>query len=63
MRRLAANNGLGLLDDLLTLSEDQLDVAGVRHVGVDLCMQLIRNPAGLVAGVDGAVQHTRPWAR
>jgi hypothetical protein len=25
-----------LLDDLLTLSEDQLDVAGVGHVGVDL---------------------------
>ena len=27
---------LGLLDDLITLGEDQLDVAGVRHVGVNL---------------------------
>lgn len=26
----------GLLDDLLALGEDQLDVAGVRHVWVDL---------------------------
>lgn len=28
----------GLLDDLLTLGEDHLDVAGVGHVGVDLCV-------------------------
>ena len=26
----------GLLDDLLTLGKDELDVAGARHVGVDL---------------------------
>lgn len=33
---LTGNNSVGLLDDLLSLGEDQLDVAGVRHVGVDL---------------------------
>lgn len=33
---LLADNGLGLLDDLIGLSEDELDVAGVGHVGVDL---------------------------
>lgn len=33
-----ANDGLGLLDDLLTLGQDELDVAGVRHVRVDLAM-------------------------
>lgn len=33
---LAANNLVGLLDNLLTLGQDQLDVAGVRHVRVDL---------------------------
>ena len=33
---LLANNGLGLLDDLIGLGEDHLDVAGVGHVGVDL---------------------------
>ena len=29
-------NGLGLLDNLLTLGQDELDVAGVGHVRVDL---------------------------
>ena len=33
---LAGDGGIGLLDNLLTLGQDQLDVAGVRHVGVDL---------------------------
>lgn len=33
---LAGNDGLGLLDNLLTLGKDELDVARVRHVGVDL---------------------------
>lgn len=33
---LLADNGLGLLDDLIGLSEDHLNVAGVGHVGVDL---------------------------
>lgn len=33
---LTGNNGVGLLDNLLSLGEDQLDVAGVGHVGVDL---------------------------
>ena len=36
MRRLTTNNSLGLLDNLLTLGQDELDVARVRHVGVDL---------------------------
>lgn len=40
-----ANDGLGLLDDLLALGEDELDVAGVGHVGVDL---------------GGSGQHERP---
>lgn len=34
--RLVANNRLGLLDSLVGLGEDELDVAGVGHVGVDL---------------------------
>jgi hypothetical protein len=33
---LIANDSLGLLDSLLGLGEDELDVAGVGHVGVDL---------------------------
>lgn len=33
---LTASNLVGLLDDLLTLGQDELDVAGVGHVGVDL---------------------------
>ena len=33
---LTADNSLRLLDDLLGLGEDELDVAGVGHVGVDL---------------------------
>lgn len=33
---LTTSNSLGLLDDLLSLGEDKLDVAGVGHVGVDL---------------------------
>ena len=33
---LAGDGGIGLLDHLLTLGQDQLDVAGVGHVGVDL---------------------------
>ena len=33
---LALNDLGGLLDGLLALGEDQLDVAGVGHVGVDL---------------------------
>lgn len=32
----AVSNLLGLLDDLLSLGEDELNVAGVRHVRVDL---------------------------
>lgn len=43
---LTRDNSLGLLDDLLSLGEDQLDVAGVGHVGVDLkdAVQLIFRP-------------------
>jgi hypothetical protein len=33
---LTASNLLGLLDNLLTLGQDELDVAGVGHVRVDL---------------------------
>lgn len=33
---LTGDNSLGLLDDLLGLGKDELDVAGVGHVGVDL---------------------------
>lgn len=33
---LLTDDSLGLLDDLLGLGEDELDVAGVGHVGVDL---------------------------
>ena len=36
VRLLTTDNRLRLLDDLLTLSKDELDVAGVRHVRVDL---------------------------
>lgn len=32
---------VGLLDNLLTLGQDELDVAGVRHVGVDLIIMLV----------------------
>lgn len=38
---LAADNLIGLLDDLLTLGQDELDVAGVGHVRVDLHKLLI----------------------
>ena len=38
---LTANDGLGLLDDLLALGEDELDVAGVGHVRVDLPVMLV----------------------
>lgn len=61
---LAANNDVGLLDDLLTLGKDQLDVAGVGHVGVDLfskvstsCILFPFSRPGF-----GGVR-TRPWAR
>lgn len=33
---LITNNSLGLLDNLITLDQDHLDVAGVGHVRVDL---------------------------
>ncbi len=38
---LTANDLLGLLDNLLTLGQDELDVARVRHVGVDLRAMLV----------------------
>ena len=37
---LALDNSIGLLDNLLTLGQDELDVAGVGHVRVDLSMTL-----------------------
>ena len=33
---LTTNDGLGLLDDLLTFGKDEFDVARVGHVWVDL---------------------------
>ena len=47
MQRRAIGNLVGLLNDLLALGEDELDVAGARHVGVDLETLVIwRNRAG-----------------
>lgn len=40
MQHLASLNGLSLGNNLLALGKDQLDVAGVRHVWVDLERQL-----------------------
>ena len=40
---LTLGNSLGLLDDLLTLGQDELDVAGVGHIGVDLWIGLDAN--------------------
>ena len=36
VRLLTTDNSLRLLHNLLALGENQLDVAGVRHIGVDL---------------------------
>lgn len=50
----------GLLDRLVGLGEDELDVAGARHVGVDLevTVSISRHDQGFhLSG------HTRPWAR
>lgn len=41
MQHLASLNGLSLGNNLLALGKDQLDVAGVRHVWVDLERQLV----------------------
>lgn len=64
---LTANNGLGLLDDLLGLGKDELDVAGVRHVGVDLdgkCQNMCTSRlAPWSPPMRRRVRHTRPWAR
>jgi hypothetical protein len=38
---IAGNDVRALLDDLLTLREDQLDVARVGHVGVDLGQSVV----------------------
>jgi hypothetical protein len=56
---LTANNCLRLLHNLLTLGQDQLDVAWVGHVWVDLSTsQHIFNTSILLL-----VFLTRPWAR
>ena len=39
--RVTADDSLGLLDNLLTLGKDELDVAGVGHVRVDLYVMLV----------------------
>jgi len=41
-------SGKRLLYDLLTLSEDQLDVARVRHVGVDLIAEVSMESCSVV---------------
>lgn len=49
---ITASNLLRLLHNLLALGQDQLDVAGVRHVWVDLELQVSRRPGeGWVEGV------------
>jgi hypothetical protein len=60
---LTGNNIIRLLNNLLTLGQDQLDVAGVGHVGVDLWFWSA-GPLHTVSFSPGfGVQHTRPWAR
>lgn len=64
---LACDNSIGLLDDLLGLGEDQLNVAGVGHVRVDLgqiCQQAsLMHLQGSVIGFKFRFKRTRPWAR
>jgi hypothetical protein len=48
----AAGNLVGLLDNLLTLGQDELDVAGVRHVGVDATVGTVCSPPLLGGLVD-----------
>lgn len=47
-----ANDGLGLLDNLLALGEDELDVARVGHVRVDTTVSTVCPPALLGGLVD-----------
>lgn len=68
MGGVTADDSLGLLDNLLTLGKDELDVAGVGHVRVDLCAVLVTvarlKRLVLVKGtVWFGIQHTRPCAR
>jgi len=56
-----ASNSIRLLNNLVTLRQDQLDVAGVRHVGVDLYTMLGHDNTRAYCGVGGCL--TRPWAR
>ena len=44
MGLLATNDCLGLLNNLLALGQDQLNVARVRHVRVDLCFHELPTP-------------------
>lgn len=63
---LTADNSLGLLDDLLGLGQNELDVAGVGHVGVDLDHTKVRiNSLDCHASppMRYRVKRTRPWAR
>lgn len=72
LSRVEAGGHLGgnfgsLLDDLLTLGQDELDVAGVRHVGVDLGIDPSAIHPKLAKtkpnrGGEGG-KHTRPCAR
>lgn len=47
---LALDNSIGLLDNLLTLGQDELDVAGVGHVGVDTTVGTVC-PSSLLRGL------------
>jgi len=47
---LALDNSIGLLDNLLTLGQDELDVAGVGHVGVDTTVGTVC-PSSLLGGL------------
>lgn len=53
---IALGNG-SLLDNLLALGQDELDVARVGHVRVDLSRS-----AGFAVHRQ-EIKHTRPWAR
>ncbi len=58
---LTAGNSLRLLDNLLALGQDQLDVAGVRHVRVDLQVSLVTvSSAGSKKVRIGSIPRTRP---
>lgn len=62
---LTTGDSVGLLDNLLSLGEDQLDVAGVGHVRVDLDHSVSKIARGTTHCSSKLVRmkRTRPWAR